>query len=255
MRFSIIIPTLNEEKFIGGILSDLVQQNSRDFEVIHVDGKSEDQTCQIVETYKKDFPIKTVLSDRRNLSHQRNLGASHASGDYLIFVDADSRIPQLTFLTKLGKESQESKYLIYFPTVRIAQDDPGLKVAFVLYNKAIEVSQLFTSPLPTQGLAIIERSFFHHLGAYHISEKHDAKKLFAEDQELLKRARKGGVIGKAIPHVYYIMSLRRYEREGWLGVLPKLLMSAIEQSVGKSFIESHYEMGGHLYKDESDSSK
>jgi glycosyltransferase involved in cell wall biosynthesis len=50
MHFSIVIPTLNEEGFIGGILEDLAQQDYTDFEVIHVDGKSEDRTCQIVES-------------------------------------------------------------------------------------------------------------------------------------------------------------------------------------------------------------
>ncbi|MBP6993617.1 glycosyltransferase [Candidatus Woesebacteria bacterium] len=247
MQFSIIIPTLNEAKYIENLLQDLKQQDSSDFEIIHVDGKSEDDTCEIVKSFSSKLTITTIYSDRRNLSYQRNIGAEHAKGKYLIFIDADTRLSQLSFLSKLSTESKQSRNLIYFAKVRVAEKDPALRLAFSLYNDAIGVSQLFSSPLPTQGLAIFERNFFYHLSGYKVSERHEKKVLFAEDQELLKRARGVGVTGRALPNIYYIMSLRRYKREGWLGVFPKLLLSTIEQSVGRSFIESEYEMGGHLY--------
>lgn len=253
MFFSIIIPTLNEEQYVGNILEDLVNQDFQDYEVIHVDGRSEDKTCDAVRQYTKRLAVKTVISNRRNLSYQRNTGANIARGSYLIFIDADTRIPQKTFLSKLKQEIETSKFLFYFPLVTITQKDPGLRVTFAFYNKAIEMSQLFPTPLPTQGIAIMERYFFYHLGAYHISKKHDKKVLFAEDQELLKRARKCGVMGKVAHEIHYVMSLRRYEREGWLGVVPKLLLSTIEQSLGRSYIKNHYEMGGHLYKEQKTS--
>jgi hypothetical protein len=58
-------------------------------------------------------------------------------------------------------------------------------------------------------------------------------------------------MGKYIDHTSYIFSLRRFERDGWLRVFPKILMSVIEQSVGRQLVQSKYEMGGHLY-DEGD---
>lgn len=246
--FSIVIPTLNEEAYIGNLLSDLQKQDYPDFEIIHVDAHSHDNTCQVVDTFKKVLNISTIYSDRKNLSHQRNLGADHAQGKYVIFVDADTRITQRSFISKLAIESKKSMRLVYFPRVRVENNDPALRLAFSVYNSAISTSQFFTSPLPTQGLAIFERNYFRHIGGYRISEKHDKKILFAEDQEILQRIRKAGVVGKALTDIFYLMSLRRYEREGWLHVVPKLLMSAVEQSLGKSFIKSEYEMGGHMYQ-------
>lgn len=249
MKLSIIIPTLNEEKFIGGILDDLAAQTFTHFEVIHVDAKSEDSTCEIVRSCQKKLSIDTYLSPRRNLSYQRNWGAEKAKGEYLVFIDADTRIPDRDFIAKIIKATEESKYLIYFPIVRVASKDPSLRLAFALYNKGIEASQLLSAPIPTSGLAVFERHFFYHMGGYAVSQKHDTKKLFPEDQEILRKAKKMGVIGKPIKTTYFLLSLRRFEREGWLGVLPKVLITTIEQSLGKPFLESTYEMGGHLYKE------
>ena len=250
MFCSIIIPTLNEEKFIGGLLDDLAAQTFTDFEVIHVDGNSEDKTCEIVATFQSKLKVKTIKTDKRNLSFQRNLGASSAQGDYLFFIDADTRIDEEDFLSCI-KTSSASKHLMYLPKVKVLNEDPALQTVFSFFNQAVKTSQMFSLPIPTGGLAIFERHFFNHIGGYAINKNHDVKKLFAEDQEILKRAKKAGVTGKYIDHTSYIFSLRRFEREGWLRVFPKILMSVIEQSVGRQLVQSKYEMGGHLY-DEKD---
>ncbi len=248
MFCSIIIPTLNEEKFIGGLLDDLAAQTFTDFEVIHVDGNSEDKTCKIVETFQSKLKVQTIKTEKRNLSYQRNLGASHAQGDYLFFIDADTRIDEDDFLNCI-KTASVSGHLMYMPRVKVINDDPALQTVFAFYNQAVKTSLIFSVPIPAGGLAIFERHFFNHIGGYTINKNHDMKKLFAEDQDILKRAKKAGVTGKYIDHSSYIFSLRRFEREGWLRVFPKILMSLIEQSVGKQFIQSKYEMGGHLYEE------
>jgi len=51
--FSIVIPTLNEEKYLPNLLNDLTKQKEKDFEIIVVDGKSEDRTIDIAIKYKK----------------------------------------------------------------------------------------------------------------------------------------------------------------------------------------------------------
>lgn len=249
MRFSIIIPTLNEERFVGLLLKDLtLQQGHDDFEVIHVDADSEDKTCEMVHSFSQKLPIRTIVSPKRNLSFQRNLGAEHATGQYLIFIDADTRIPDKLFLKSVATEIKKSHYLIYLPKVTIAEMYKTLSVLWSFYCKSIEVSQYFSTPLPSPGLAIFERHFFTHIGGYTISAKHDEKKLFLEDQEILVRAKKMGVSGRVIHSTHYMYSLRRAQREGWLQSIPRLMTTLIDQSFGRSVIETEYEMGGHLYK-------
>ena len=51
--FSIIIPSLNEEKYLPLLLEDLSQQTFKSFEVIIIDGKSEDKTIELAKTFNK----------------------------------------------------------------------------------------------------------------------------------------------------------------------------------------------------------
>ena len=88
---SIIIPTLNEEKFLPKLLESLTVQTVKDFEVIVVDGSSKDKTVELAYTFSSKLPKLTiVVSGRASLPLQRNLGAQKAEGDWLVFIDADS---------------------------------------------------------------------------------------------------------------------------------------------------------------------
>ena len=99
---SIIIPTLNEEKYIGGILKDLSVQSYKDFEVIVVDSSINNHTVNIAES----FNVK-ILKSSRGTSVQRNLGARIAQGKYLIFIDADIRLFDSNFLKKVNSRQQK----------------------------------------------------------------------------------------------------------------------------------------------------
>src|ERR1051325_4297835 len=99
--FSIVIPTLNEERYLPQLLLDLSRQTFRNFEVTVVDARSEDQTVSRARQFQNKFErLRIVESDKRNVSHQRNLGARTARADWLIFLDADNRLPR-DFLHKI----------------------------------------------------------------------------------------------------------------------------------------------------------
>lgn len=84
-RLSIIIPTLNEEDIIEGLLQELL--SIPDVQVIVSDGGSSDDTCAICARY----PVLLVESSRgRGL--QLNDGAASATGEILLFLHADSHI-------------------------------------------------------------------------------------------------------------------------------------------------------------------
>lgn len=92
--FSIVVPTLNEEKFFPLLLSDLEKQTYQDFEVVHVDGLSDDNTVALAQSFNKKISITSLNSDKRNVSTQRNLGVKQTKGKWIIFMDADDRIPK-----------------------------------------------------------------------------------------------------------------------------------------------------------------
>ena len=94
--FSVIIPTLHEEKSIGQTLSsiqDAAINSSHDIEMIIVDGGSEDRTRQIAGKYTNNV----FLYKEPGIAKARNYGAMNASGDILVFIDADTMIPKNFF--------------------------------------------------------------------------------------------------------------------------------------------------------------
>lgn len=93
MKISVIIPTLNEENYIKRTIEKVEQSSfNKPHEIIVVDSGSTDKTINILEG--KD--IKMVLFNplKKGRSAPLNHGAGHASGDVLLFLDADSVLPR-----------------------------------------------------------------------------------------------------------------------------------------------------------------
>lgn len=86
---SIIIPTLNEEDEIEQLLSSLAAQTYTRFEILVVDGGSEDRTIPIA----KEYEAETIIEDGLGEFRARNIGAEHARGDILINTCADVTFP------------------------------------------------------------------------------------------------------------------------------------------------------------------
>ncbi len=86
--FSIIIPALNEEKFLPKILNDLKKQSFQNFEIIVVDDYSIDGGPAIVRNYH-DPRISFIEQDHRGVSYTRNHGVDLATSDFIAFLDAD----------------------------------------------------------------------------------------------------------------------------------------------------------------------
>lgn len=98
MKVSVIIPTYNEEGVILECLESLSKQTYEDFEVIVVDDGSTDDSLRIVRNSKfqarsaklRLFPNSKIFSQKhKGPGAARNLGAKHAKGEILVFVDAD----------------------------------------------------------------------------------------------------------------------------------------------------------------------
>jgi rSAM/selenodomain-associated transferase 2 len=88
-RLSIVMPALNEAANIVGALERLQPLRARGHEVIVVDGGSEDGTVKLAQPL-----ADRVLEARRGRARQMNAGAEHASGDVLLFLHADTRLPE-----------------------------------------------------------------------------------------------------------------------------------------------------------------
>jgi hypothetical protein len=83
---SVIIPALNEERYLPRCLESLSRQSRREqFEIIVVDGGSTDRTVEAA----KEFANKVIV-EPSPVGAARNIGAKHAEGEILAFIDADT---------------------------------------------------------------------------------------------------------------------------------------------------------------------
>ncbi|NJK39518.1 MAG: glycosyltransferase family 2 protein [Oscillatoriales cyanobacterium RM2_1_1] len=92
-KISVIIPVLNEAATITTLVSQVIQAQA--VEVIIVDGGSVDQTVEVAQSLCFEFPDRVqLLSSRCGRAAQMNGGAEMATGDILLFLHADTQLPE-----------------------------------------------------------------------------------------------------------------------------------------------------------------
>lgn len=90
-KATVIIPTLNEEKFIGGAIKSVVEQvfPFEDVDLIVVDGGSTDKTVQIVESIILEYPNVRLLNNPKKIqSAAFNIGVAASDAPYILRLDA-----------------------------------------------------------------------------------------------------------------------------------------------------------------------
>jgi glycosyltransferase involved in cell wall biosynthesis len=109
---SFIIPTLNEEKILEQTIRGLQLLQNQEFEIIISDGGSKDTTLAIAEK----LGAKTIIytgTTRQTIANGRNLGAGEATGDVLIFLDADVTIPDINiFIPQVLKKLNQKPNIL-----------------------------------------------------------------------------------------------------------------------------------------------
>jgi glycosyltransferase involved in cell wall biosynthesis len=250
LQFSIIIPTLNEEKFLPVLLQSLATQTDTSFEVIVVDGSSQDGTISIAEQYKKILPkLQVVVSQKASLPLQRNLGARQASAGWLCFVDADSVLMPY-FIERALVYVKQFKPSAFTTWAKPDSDISGDAIFTLFMNVYVESSVHLKRPLTPGPLTAIRKDIFTRIGGY--NEEH----AYNEDAEFGLRLSLHGVPVSLLRETLYVWSLRRIRHEGklkvvqkWaLGVLPILFKRPLKHMPG-------YDMGGHLYEENRQSAQ
>lgn len=237
--FSIIIPTLNEEVYLPQLLKSLQNQTFQSFEVIHVDGNSEDKTVTKAAQFKNILQLKSVVVNKRNVSYQRNFGANLAQSGWLIFMDADNRLPKY-FLQgikyKLEKNAQIDAFTCWLKT------------------KAYPPKHRPTAQLINFGFELFSNAAF---GALIGVKSKLAKKLpfeesltYGEDWQFVKNLTKASYNFKCFKEPAYIYSMRRFEKEGALKISKLWLDGQIHKLKKGDFnnFDKYTMEGGTFYK-------
>ncbi|MBI5620667.1 glycosyltransferase [Candidatus Gottesmanbacteria bacterium] len=239
---SIIIPTLNEEKFLPNLLDSIVRQTEKPCEVIVADGGSNDRTVSVAGSYKKKLPIRVVGCARPGVSLQRNKGASETKGEWLVFVDADSVLLPYC-LSRLVDfiQTEKPKFVTSWgkPDSVVPQDS----LSTLLYNMVLEGGILFHKQISPGPFTAIDRQMFITVGGY------DESVEFGEDQQLSQRLADRGVPLAILRETLYIWSMRRFRSLGVLRSGQVYIKAALRVLfTGKNYTHMPgYIMGGQVY--------
>jgi glycosyltransferase involved in cell wall biosynthesis len=106
---SVVIPALNEEKFLPKALESLRKQDYKNFEIIVVDNNSTDKTAEIA----KSFGAKVVFEKNKGVGFARQTGFLAAQGEIIATTDADTILPK-NWLSEIVKRFQEDENLSAF---------------------------------------------------------------------------------------------------------------------------------------------
>jgi rSAM/selenodomain-associated transferase 2 len=134
MKFSIIIPTLNEEKTIASCLLPL-QPLRNNCEIIIVDAGNASSNFPHAHLADK------IISSKKGRARQMNLGASHAGGDVLIFLHADTYLPDNAL--QLIEQHLDSKQWGRFD-IQLSGDHFMLKVIAWMMNRRSRLTGIAT---------------------------------------------------------------------------------------------------------------
>lgn len=124
-RVSIIVPARNEEQGIEPALQSLIALDYPNFEIIAVNDRSSDRTSEILERVRQehDERLRTIHVEKLppgwlGKTHALHLGGSQATGDWLLFTDADvSFQPDTLHRAITFSERNAADHFILFPTM------------------------------------------------------------------------------------------------------------------------------------------
>ncbi len=204
-KVSVVIPTFQEEKYIAATLSKLVKIKPS-IEIVVVDGGSDDGTVKVA----KRFTDKTYQIRERGISKARNYGARQASGDIVVFLDADVSPPS-NFVEKVLEVFNNSN--VVGATCRIMPVQPKLTefAFFQFYNLLIQLCTKFKPHSRGEFLAVRKKDFLKVNGF-------DENMPCLEDHDLTHRLSKQGKF-MFITSLTVYESLRRFRKLGFSKVL------------------------------------
>ena len=154
-EISIIIPTINEANNLPLLLSDLsiIQKEG---EILVVDSCSEDKTIDIANIYG----AKVYKSKERNRGLQLAMGAKNSTGDWLVFLHADTRLTHDWF-GKIKSILKGDKNIIYYFTFKINYKKIIYRILEIFVNFR---SQYLKKPYGDQGLIMHKSTYLKNNG-------------------------------------------------------------------------------------------
>ncbi|HYX31133.1 MAG TPA: glycosyltransferase [Pyrinomonadaceae bacterium] len=223
MRFSVVIPAYNEERYLPRLLDsiEVARHNysggSDQIEAIVADNDSTDRTSEVAFANG----ARVVHVAKRCIAAARNGGARLAGGEIICFIDADSAIHPETF-NEIDRVMNTGRYVWGVTGCRLERRSFALLVTYCMCMSLVLVTRLDI------GLSFCRREDFEAIGGY------DETRLYAEDVKfplaLRRLGRRRGQRLVRIPWVKALASTRKFDQFGdwhYFGMLAHVVKSLV----------------------------
>lgn len=194
---SIIVPAHNEEAYLGATLDALSHQDYPSFEIVVVANGCTDRTAEVAQ--EKCHRLVTLA--QKGLGVSRNLGARMATGELLIFLDADTLLER----DALRKIAQQFTERDAGGTVKGQPDSK--RFAYRLIYGLKNFMHRFVVRNGSSGVIICWKKQFEAVGGF------DERLELRENSELIRRLKRFGGY-KYVGNTAATTSMRRYDRRG-----------------------------------------
>src|SRR3990167_5485544 len=194
---SIIIPTFNEQQSITDCLDSLKTQSYKNVEIIIVDDGSTDNTIEIISNCKFQIAnCKLLRQEHMGPGTARNLGASKASGDILVFVDADMTFDK-GFISDLVKPIIAGKTIGTFSKNEMVKNKDNIWSICWNINRNVQLDRMLPLNYPDHApvFRAILKSQFDKVSGF------DAGGQYTDDWTLSRKLKKESTVAKGA--IYY----------------------------------------------------
>jgi glycosyltransferase involved in cell wall biosynthesis len=181
MKFSIITACYNSEKTIGDTIDSALEQTWDDFEILIIDGKSEDSTCEIVQSYD-DKRIKLISEEDKGIYFAMNKGYENSSGDVVGFLNSDDFFAHTKVLEEYSDVLIQGYDCCYGDIEYVTNSSRDLCKPIRLWKPGEYTEEKLTKGwIPPHPSFYAKRNLFENLGMFDVNYK------FAADFDLICR--------------------------------------------------------------------
>jgi glycosyltransferase involved in cell wall biosynthesis len=186
VQISVIVPAFNEEKLLGASLAGITAaagvftRLGWGFELVVCDNNSTDRTAEIA----RAAGARVVFEPVNQIARARNCGAAAATGDWLVFVDADSH-PGAELFADVAEQITAGRCLAGGATIRLDEKLFGPAVVTGLWNWTSRFNKWMAG-----SFIFVETAAFRNIGGF--SHEHFAAEELDLSQRLKKLARTAG---------------------------------------------------------------
>lgn len=186
---TIIIPTYNEAAHIGECLASLQKQTYVGFDIIVVDDGSTDNTVAIASEFED---VTVIKQDHQGPGAARNLGASQARGEVLVFVDADMTFA-VDFIEDLVRPIFHQKVIGTFSKNELVANMDNPWASAWSYLRGFENGRMHPKEHPDQQpvFRAIRKSAFDSVGGFETNRGYDDDWSISEKSGELAQVAKG----------------------------------------------------------------